>query len=247
MAKGDLAIRTPDNLSDEEAATLGVAVSTVGQGLYQALKLPLPTAPATDSPPILIWGGATATGLLGIQFAALSGYQVHATSSPAQFDYLRSLGAAAVYDYRSPSVSADIKAATGGKLKVAWDCVASEETGRAAAEALADEGGAYASLLPVPDEVIHGASASATNALTLAYTVFGEPFEKFKAFPAVPADYEFAKTFWELSRGLLAEGKIRPARGFVNRDGKKGLEGVLAGLQELREDKVRGGKLVYTL
>ena len=59
-------------MRDEDAATLGLGVTTVGQGLYQTLQLPLPTHPATDSPPILIWGGSTATGQLGIQFAAVA-------------------------------------------------------------------------------------------------------------------------------------------------------------------------------
>lgn len=35
-------LQIPDNVTDEEAATLGVGVGTVGQGLYQSLQLPLP-------------------------------------------------------------------------------------------------------------------------------------------------------------------------------------------------------------
>lgn len=71
MVKGDIQIKIPDNISDEEAATLGVGISTVGQGLYQSLKLPLPSSPAKVPIWVLVYGGSTATGSLAIQFAKL--------------------------------------------------------------------------------------------------------------------------------------------------------------------------------
>jgi hypothetical protein len=42
VAKGDVQYKISDNTTDEEAATLGVGITTVGQGLYQSLQLPLP-------------------------------------------------------------------------------------------------------------------------------------------------------------------------------------------------------------
>ena len=71
VVKGDLQCPIPEEMSFEEAATLGVGISTVGQGLYQSLKLPLPTEPAKESFPVLIYGGSTATGTLAIQYAKL--------------------------------------------------------------------------------------------------------------------------------------------------------------------------------
>lgn len=71
VVKADVQMRVPDNLSDEEAATLGVGFITVGQGLFQAMKLPLPTEPAKVPETILIYGGSTATGTLGIQLAKM--------------------------------------------------------------------------------------------------------------------------------------------------------------------------------
>jgi len=70
VAKGDLQMKIPDNMSDEEASTLGVGVSTVGQGLYQSLGLPLPGSGKAGFP-VLIYGGSTATGSLAIQYAVL--------------------------------------------------------------------------------------------------------------------------------------------------------------------------------
>lgn len=61
----------PRHLSFEEAATLGVGITTVGQGLYQSLGLPLPPLKVTEPTPILIYGGSTATGILALQYARL--------------------------------------------------------------------------------------------------------------------------------------------------------------------------------
>lgn len=71
VAKGDIQMAVPENVSFEEAATLGVGVTTVGQGLYQSLGLPLPDAPAKERLPVLIYGASTATGTLAVQFAKL--------------------------------------------------------------------------------------------------------------------------------------------------------------------------------
>lgn len=71
VAKGDVMMKVPARMSDEDAATLGVGITTVGQGLYQNLGLPLPDKPAKEKFPVLIYGGSTATGALAIQYAKL--------------------------------------------------------------------------------------------------------------------------------------------------------------------------------
>jgi NADPH:quinone reductase-like Zn-dependent oxidoreductase len=118
VAKGDIQMRIPDNLSFQEAATLGVGITTVGQALYQSLKLALPTEPLTTPEPILIYGGSTATGALAIQFAQLSGYTVLTTCSPHNFGLVRRLGADKTFDYKDPSSAAAIRACTNNKLKL---------------------------------------------------------------------------------------------------------------------------------
>lgn len=67
----DLALKIPDSISFEETTTLGVTITTVGQGLYQSLRLPLPTSPAKEKFPVLIYGGSNGTGLFMMQFAKL--------------------------------------------------------------------------------------------------------------------------------------------------------------------------------
>ncbi|KAH7312694.1 chaperonin 10-like protein [Stachybotrys elegans] len=243
--KGGVQIKTPDNLSDEEAATLGISICTVGQGLYQTLNLPVPTeCVGQGSEYILIYGGSTATGIFGIQFAKLSGLRVIATASPHNFDYLSSLGAEDVFDYKAPDVAAEIRKYTDNRLKLAWDCTGLG--GPIIAGALSSVAPSkYASIMPVKEDV------KAINAnidgphVTLMYSMFGEGFHKGKRVEPEPAEYEFAQQFWEMSREILASGKVKTVRPIVNRGGK-GLEGVLEGLDELRADKVSGGKLVYT-
>jgi NADPH:quinone reductase-like Zn-dependent oxidoreductase len=70
--KADIAIRIPDSLSFQGAATLGIGVFTCGQGLFQEMCLNWPSdADSSKGEPILIYGGSSATGFLGIQFAKL--------------------------------------------------------------------------------------------------------------------------------------------------------------------------------
>lgn len=85
LVKGDVFIKTPDNLTDEQAATLGVGITSVGQGMYQTLELPFP-GQGSYGKPFLIYGGSTATGTLAIQYAKLSGAQVVTTCSPRNFE-----------------------------------------------------------------------------------------------------------------------------------------------------------------
>lgn len=73
VAMGDITHKIPDHMSFEDAASLGLQVYTVGQGLYQSLELPWPTEPVKpeDKFPILIYGGSTAMATLAIQMAKL--------------------------------------------------------------------------------------------------------------------------------------------------------------------------------
>lgn len=202
---------------------------------------------------ILIYGGSTATGLLGIQFARLSGLAVLTTSSPHNFDLLRSLGARWTFDYNAgpESCASDIRRATSGSLPLAWDCTGLGAEVCAAAlstEAERDQP-TYGTIMPVERAVLDRVNPAVRGLReTLMYTVFGEQFVKGgKETPADPEEYAFAKEFWELARGFLESGDVKAVTPDVNRGGKGGLEGVLVGLDELRAGRVSGTKLVYTL
>ncbi|EED13651.1 zinc-binding oxidoreductase ToxD, putative [Talaromyces stipitatus ATCC 10500] len=240
LAKGDIQIKIPDSLSFEDAASLTLGINTVMQGLFQkALKLNWPSDPVKDQTPVLIYGGSTATGALGIQFAKLAGYAVITTCSPRNFDYVKSLGADKTFDYNEPNVGAKIREYTQDNLKYAWDTISDENSAKICADALTSESGAkYGNILTAksPREDVETVN-------TLMYTVFGEEF-KFGAqpFPAIPEDFEYTKKFIALVEKLLAEGKLKAHRVKVGADG---LKGVLAGLEDLKNGKVSGEKLVY--
>ncbi|MCJ1355642.1 MAG: hypothetical protein MMC33_005634 [Icmadophila ericetorum] len=243
VAKGDLQTHIPENLSFEEAATLGVGVSTVGQGLYQSLQLPLPTSPAKQPFSVLIYGGSTATGTLAIQFAKLSGLSVITTSSPRNFSLCKSLGADHTFDYNDPSCAEQIQKITDGKLEYAFDTISNEQTAAICVASLnpSKSGVRYSSLLPMKrfprDDIFKG--------YTLAYTTVGEYFRmgpNGPEFPGKEEDFEFAKKFWGIAEKLLGEGNVK-VHPYEVRAG--GLQGTIEGMGLLRENKVSGKKLVY--
>lgn len=248
IAKADVSIVIPENLSFEEAATLGIGIGTVGQSLYQSLKLPLPPAEAENPPKdILIYGGSSATGSLAIQYAKLSGYRVITTCSERNFDLVKSLGADEVFDYNSDSCMEDIKKTTNGKLAHVLDCISSSSSIKISVSAMAAEGGVYSTLNPVDPKDVKAINDKVEAKFTLVYTMLGEEIRLGpKSFPASKEDLDFGRDFWELSRGFLESGKVKVHKISVN-EGGKGLEGALYGIDLLRKGQVSGKKLVYTL
>lgn len=107
-----LVTEIPDSLSFAQAVVLPLAVSTACSGLYHPDYLGLPLPSPTDITPtgqwILVWGGASSVGATTIQLAIASGLTVVTTASPANHDFVKSLGAHVVLDYRSAIVADDI-------------------------------------------------------------------------------------------------------------------------------------------
>jgi NADPH:quinone reductase-like Zn-dependent oxidoreductase len=108
----------PDSLAFEAACVLPLGLSTAACGLFQkdflALNHPS-TAPTPVGETVLIWGGSTSVGSNAIQLAVAAGYEVVATASPHNFDYVKRLGAGQAFDYRSETAVADIIAALRGR------------------------------------------------------------------------------------------------------------------------------------
>ena len=108
----------PDTLSYAQAAVLPLGLSTAASGMFGhdhlGLTLPTVSAPQRDGA-VLVWGGSTSVGSNAIQLARSAGYEVLATASPHNFDYVRSLGASEAFDYRSPSAVAEVIDAVGDR------------------------------------------------------------------------------------------------------------------------------------
>ncbi|KAH7084492.1 chaperonin 10-like protein [Paraphoma chrysanthemicola] len=73
------------------------------------LNMHRPSLPVTELPEsekgkkILIWGGSSAMGSLSISYAKLAGYTVISTSSPRNFDLLKTCGADYIFDHSDPA------------------------------------------------------------------------------------------------------------------------------------------------
>jgi NADPH:quinone reductase-like Zn-dependent oxidoreductase len=102
----------------------------------------------------LIYGGSTATGSLGIQFAALAGYRVLTTCSSSKTSFVTSLGAEKAFDYTSPTCGKAINEYTKNKLMYVWDTISEAGSAKICAEALSSqvpegEKARYGTILPV--------------------------------------------------------------------------------------------------
>ncbi|KAL6233345.1 hypothetical protein BDW75DRAFT_232086 [Aspergillus navahoensis] len=100
------------------ASVLPLALLTASHSLFDSayLGLGLPTVPARNSDSkhaVIITGGASAVGSTAIQLAVSAGCEVVSTASPKNFNYVRKLGAAHVFDYKSDTVIGRISAAPG--------------------------------------------------------------------------------------------------------------------------------------
>ncbi|RDH29045.1 zinc-binding oxidoreductase CipB [Aspergillus welwitschiae] len=111
LASQTLAAPIPFHISFEQGAVLPLAISTSAAGLYlpEYLNLPLPSdTPESLGKTLLVWGGASSVGATVIQLATASGLHVVTTASHANYEFVRSLGAADAFDYQSPTVVMDI-------------------------------------------------------------------------------------------------------------------------------------------
>ena len=90
---------------------------------------------------------------------------------------------------------------------------------------------------------VHSPRKDVKSIFYLGYTITGEAFElEGVTWPAVPEDFELGKKFFTLTETLLEQGLIKTHPASV-REG--GLAGILDGMQQMKEGKVSGVKLVY--
>jgi NADPH:quinone reductase-like Zn-dependent oxidoreductase len=110
----------PDELPYESAAVVPLGLATAAAGLFEEteLALDLPSEPAKplNGKTLIIWGGSTSVGVNAIQLGVAAGYEVFTTASPKNHKYLKSLGASETFDYKSPTVVADMTRALKGKF-----------------------------------------------------------------------------------------------------------------------------------
>ena len=122
---------------------------------------------------VFIYGGSSGVGQFGIQLAKLSSYKVVTVASPRNHEFLRGLGADAIFDvctltlrstfsipvadmhtrlslqYRDPDMVQKVKDVAGNKISHVLDTVAGNDTQLASVKVLAeDKAGKVVIVLP---------------------------------------------------------------------------------------------------
>jgi len=96
VARSGTIARKPESLGFPEAASAPVVAVTAWQMLFEY-------AGATPGQAVLVHGAGGNVGAYAVQLAAGAGLEVFATASPHDVEYVQSLGAAAVVDYKGQS------------------------------------------------------------------------------------------------------------------------------------------------
>ncbi|CDO68641.1 hypothetical protein BN946_scf184996.g72 [Trametes cinnabarina] len=231
-------------LSHEEAATMGCAFWTAIQALYHPTRLGLvePPEKVTEEQWVYIHGGSSSVGQFAIQLAALSGYKVVATASPRNFDLIRSLGAAAVFDYADPQVVSKVKATSRDSIRLALDTISLRESQAISAEIIARGGGKVVHILQViPDATTR---TDVERIYTLLYWALGREFSFGPGADHLvrPEDRAHMVQFLKKVPGLVKQGLIKP---LPIKLWEGGLSSIPDGLQYMREGKVHAEKIVY--
>ncbi|KAK8000601.1 hypothetical protein PG990_013201 [Apiospora arundinis] len=143
----------PDGVRFEDAAVLPLGISTAAAGLFDDLKLRLPSVDGINDDSdrnevVLIWGAASSMGSIAVQLAVAAGYHVITTASKKNHDYARALVPndrhITVFDYQGPNVAgAIIDHINQKRLKfvAAFDCIGLEESTLACAKVAHEFGG----------------------------------------------------------------------------------------------------------
>ncbi|KAF1957272.1 GroES-like protein [Byssothecium circinans] len=259
-------LKLPDDWSFTHGAGIGNSWYTVPWALFHTLGLspgpqlqPLSswieqskpalgsrvTLNASKPQSVLVSGGSSSTGTCAIRLLKLAGFNVIATCSARNTDLVKSFSADAVFNYSDPDCASKIRAHTANALRFAVDCITTPETTQLCYLALGRTGGRYVSLDPFSDAV-----AASRKVVAAGWVLGPELMGEDVGWPAPhgraanPFAREFCVEWNKTLQRLLDEGQIRTHPQLV-RD--TGLEGVLDGLREIREKKVYGQKLTYTL
>ncbi|KAE9401298.1 GroES-like protein [Gymnopus androsaceus JB14] len=254
---GHVCFKLPEEMSYAEAAGFPVPHLTAVQALYIHLRIAPPSAPITTQTSILIWGGSTAVGHHAVQLAALSGYKVFVTASPAAFEDLKALGASELFDYKDPDVAQKIKAAAGEQgITLAVDTVSENGTTELVVASLSTTS-AKNHVITVLPNALKSAPPKNTSIQGAALPfVLGIPFFHHALgqteYPVSVEDRDVTSKWIVDEFPKLVEG-WREGRGSPKFVGQRlrilpgGLESVVEGLRILKRGDYGREKLVYNI
>jgi aspyridone synthetase trans-acting enoyl reductase len=233
----------PNDMDFSTAATLPAAIATVGMSLFQYMQLPFPgSGVSATAPYVLVYGGGTATGALAIQVLRLAGFTPITTCSKRSAELARHHGAAATWDYRSPTCGADIREYTNDSLQYALDCTTDAASMATCYDALRSVGGRYIALDSFP---LRGHTRrSVSPDFVVTYSQFGHPIQWAAPYnlDARPEDRRFAEAWYVVAQRYLDQGKLEP---HPKEERRGGLASVLKGIDDVRKGHIAGRKLSY--
>lgn len=166
-------MRIPGFVSYEEGATFPMAFATVAVAYFERLGIARPVSDTeVQQSGILVWGASSSTGSAAVQLAKELGFKVFATASPKNHEYIKSLGAYAVVDYRDPEVVsrlAKLAKEAGTPLRLGFDSISEGNSSLLSANTLLASGGQDSKLAlvgpwPTDDEKPAGVDISMTIA-----------------------------------------------------------------------------------
>ena len=117
LASADRLAPMPGRASFAEAAGLVIGGGTAYQGLADRGRL-------QPGETVLITAAAGGVGSAAVQIAAALGARPLGVASPGNHDYLRGLGATAVFDYHAADWARQVRAAVPGGVDLLLDCAA---------------------------------------------------------------------------------------------------------------------------
>lgn len=223
----------------EGAASLTLSLVTVALSFAHNFKLKL--GHKYSGKRILIWGGATATGIIAIQVAKkFFDLDVVVTASLKHKDYLTSLGADLIYDYHEAET---IKKLQEEKFNFAYDTVSTIESFQAIYDSVKTSDGVVLDnlLFLGPSDIKTGDGKNVSFKTTLAYLADGNEHSlgenHFKPTAEYLADYqEFWKKLPEYIT-LIQHPNLRVL--------EPGLSSANKALALLQNNEVRGEKVVF--
>ncbi|EXJ53303.1 uncharacterized protein A1O5_13457, partial [Cladophialophora psammophila CBS 110553] len=167
-----------------------------------------------------------------------SGLSPVAVYSSKHFDLVKSLGATAIYDYKT-NLPSKIRAETSNSLKYAFNCISSQSIAKYCVSALIlGASPRFANLL---GEI--SLRKDVVPSLSITYTAIREDIV-YIGTPIVASaqDFTFTKRWFEMIKAFLRKEKLKthPLKAGLN-----SLAGVLEEMDLLRKGLVSGHKLIY--
>ncbi|RYP87639.1 hypothetical protein DL769_000462 [Monosporascus sp. CRB-8-3] len=222
VTESEMVFPVPDDITDQQAATVSATFVTTVQALVQRLKLPEPSDSAKTALPLLVNGGSTSDGMYAIQLGKLAGL---IKNWPKRVHRI-----------------------TNDSLEHALDCVGEFSTILSTATVLSSTKGGYVlTLLPVGPVRESGEVDIEKVKLesTVAYTVFGQPisslYHDFDNFGPTSEDKAIWEKYLIVLPELLRSGKIKPNN--VREMGS--MDDIPAGFEAQKKGDVGAEKLVY--